>query len=317
MPCFPDEIIAHEVRRSVIAQRLKACYPQSMPTLRTLIERRAGAVLMGILNRTPDSFSDGGRYLDDAAAMARIEAMIAEGAGLVDVGAESTRPGSSPVSAVEQLDRIGDVVRAASARGVCVSVDTTLPEVAERALRDGAQVVNSVSLAAARELGALCAAHGASLVLMHSRGAMGEMKGFSAYPEDGYRDVVADVAREWSAAAAEAMRAGLPREDLLLDPGLGFFKSQAHSLELLARLDELCRLGFSVLVGASRKSFLDRAAPPGERLGGSLSAALAAVERGAAVLRVHDVAATRQALALSAAVRAAARRPSTEVAARA
>lgn len=288
-----------------------------MPTLRTLIERRVGAVLMGILNRTPDSFSDGGRYLDDDAALARVEAMVAEGAAVVDVGAESTRPGSQPISADEQIARIGSVVRAAAARGVVVSIDTTSPEVAERALRDGAQVVNSVSLAAAFELGGLAAAHGAALVLMHSRGPMVDMAGFSAYPEDGYRDVVADVAREWSLAAAEAVRAGLPREDLVLDPGLGFFKSAAHSLELLSRLDELCRLGHPVLVGASRKSFVDRAAPPGERLGGSLAAAIAAAERGAAVVRVHDVGATRQALALAGAVRAAGRRPRMEVAARA
>jgi dihydropteroate synthase len=288
-----------------------------MPTLRTLIERRVGAVLMGILNRTPDSFSDGGSYLDDGAALARVEAMVAEGAAIVDVGAESTRPGSQPIAADEQIARIGSVVRTAAARGVCVSIDTTSAEVAERALGDGAQVVNSVSLAAASELGRLCAAHGASLVLMHSRGAMSDMAGFSAYPEDGYRDVVVDVAREWSRAAAEAMRAGLPREDLVLDPGLGFFKSAAHSLELVARLDELCRLGHPVLVGASRKSFVDRAAPPGERLGGSLAAAIACVERGAAVVRVHDVAATRQALALAAAVRTAGRHRRRQEAARA
>jgi dihydropteroate synthase len=283
-----------------------------MTPLRTLLDRRESAVLMGILNRTPDSFSDGGRFVDDGAAAAQIDAMIREGAAIIDIGAESTRPGAAPIDAAEQLARLGGVVRAASRRGVLVSIDTTAPAVAERALRDGARVVNSVSLEPAVELGALAAAHGAALVLMHSRGAMTEMAGFSVCADEAYGDVVADVAREWSAAAERAMHAGLPREDLVLDPGLGFFKNARHSLELCARLDELAALGFPVLVGPSRKSFVARAAgvdppaPPDHRLGGSLAAAIACVERGAAIVRVHDVAETRQALAVAAALRAAA-----------
>jgi dihydropteroate synthase len=279
-----------------------------MTPLRTLLDRRARAVLMGVLNRTPDSFSDGGRYVDDGAAAAHVDAMVREGAEIVDVGAESTRPGAAPVGAAEQIARLGDVVRLAAARAL-VSIDTTLPEVAERALLDGASVVNSVSLEPAAELGALAKAHGAALVLMHSRGDMAAMPGFSAYPEDGYDDVVAEVAREWSAAAERALGSGLPRSDLLLDPGLGYFKSARHSLELCARLDELVALGFPVLVGASRKSFVTRAAgddppaPPARRLGGSLAAAIACVERGAKVVRTHDVAETRQALSMAAAVR--------------
>ena len=281
-----------------------------MTPLRTLLDRRESAVLMGILNRTPDSFSDGGRFVDDEAARVQIEAMIHQGAAIIDVGAESTRPGAAAIDATEQLARLGGVVRAAAERGVLVSIDTTLPAVAERALRDGARVVNSVSLEPAAELGALAAAHGASLVLMHSRGAMAAMPGFSAYADEAYGDVVADVAREWSSAAERAIRAGLPREDLVLDPGLGFFKNARHSLELCARLDELVALGFPVLVGPSRKSFVARAAgedppsPPEQRLGGSLAAAIACVERGAAIVRVHDVAETRQALAVAAALRA-------------
>jgi len=265
---------------------------------------------MGILNRTPDSFSDGGRFVDDGAAADRVAAMTAQGAAIIDVGAESTRPGAQPVSAAEQIARIGGVVRIAAARGALVSIDTTLAAVAERALGDGARIVNSVSLEPAAELGALAAAHGAALVLMHSRGAMTGMAGFSAYADDAYGDVVADVAREWSAAARRALDAGLPREDLILDPGLGFFKNARQSLELCARLDELAALGFPVLVGPSRKSFLSRVAgddppaPPDARLGGGLAAAIACVERGAAIVRTHDVAETRQALAVAAALRA-------------
>lgn len=283
-----------------------------MTPLRTLLERRESVILMGVVNRTPDSFSDGGEHLDERAALARVEAMIAEGASIIDVGAESTRPGSKPIGDAEQIARLGGVVRAAADRGAIVSIDTTSPVVAERALRDGATIVNSVSLDAAAELGELAGRSGASLVLMHSRGSMTEMAGFSAYPEDAYGDVIAEVAREWSAAAERAIRAGLPRADLVLDPGLGFFKSARHSLEIVARLDELVRLGFPVLVGASRKSFVARAAagvgpasPPAQRLGGSLAAALACADRGAAIVRVHDVAETRQALAVAAAVRRA------------
>jgi dihydropteroate synthase len=269
-----------------------------MTPLRALLDRRRSAVLMGILNRTPDSFSDGGRFVDDGAATAHIEAMIREGATIIDVGAESTRPGATPIDDAEQLARLGGAVRVAAERGALVSIDTTSPRVAERALRDGAQIVNSVSLEPAAELGALAASHGASVVLMHSRGAMAAMVDFSAYADDAYGDVVADVAREWSAAAERAIRAGLPREHLVLDPGLGFFKNVRHSLE-----------GFPVLVGPSRKSFVTRAAgdvppaPPDRRLGGSVAAAIACVERGASIVRTHDVAETRQALAVAAALR--------------
>jgi dihydropteroate synthase len=282
-----------------------------MTPVRALIQGRDSVLLMGVLNRTPDSFSDGGEFLEEEAALERVRAMIAEGAEIVDVGAESTRPGSTPVPASEQLTRIGGVVRAAAALGVIVSIDTTLPEVAERALDDGAAVVNSTSLDPAAELGELAARHGAALVLMHSRGPMAEMQGFSLYADDAYGDVVADVAREWHEAARRALARGLPREDLILDPGLGFAKNARHSIELCARLDELCALGFPVLVGPSRKSFVARAAaapgeplaPPGDRLGGTIAATLACAEKGAAIARVHDVGPVRQALRVAAAIR--------------
>ncbi|MFO0756436.1 MAG: dihydropteroate synthase [Byssovorax sp.] len=289
-----------------------------MTPLRARLEERKSALLMGILNRTPDSFSDGGRYLDDDDALARIDRMIAEGASVIDIGAESTRPGAAAVPAGEQKARLGDLVRKAAQRGALVSIDTTLPEVAEHALDQGATVVNSVDLAPAAELGALAARRGAALVLMHSRGPMSAMAGFSVYADDAYGDVVADVAREWSAAAAKAMAAGLPRESLILDPGLGFAKNARQSIALCARLDELCALGYPVLVGPSRKSFVARAAmegregplpPPEERLGGTIAATIACVERGARIVRAHDIAPAAQALAVAAALRTASVRP--------
>lgn len=263
---------------------------------------------MGVLNVTPDSFSDGGLFHDARAAERRITELRAEGAEIIDIGAESTRPGAAAVSAADQIARIGSAVSIAVAAGAIVSIDTTLPEVADRALADGATIVNSVSLDAAEDLGRLAAARGAALVLMHSRGPMSSMAGFSVYADDGYRDVVSDVGEELSAAAERALAAGLPRGELILDPGLGFAKNARQSLELCARLGELRALGFPLLVGPSRKSFIAhvasggsvRVAPPSERLGGTIAAVLACVARGAEIVRVHDVAAVRQALAIAA-----------------
>lgn len=263
---------------------------------------------MGVLNVTPDSFSDGGLFHDARAAERRITELRAEGAEIIDIGAESNRPGAAAVSAADQIARIGSAVSIAVAAGAIVSIDTTLPEVADRALADGATIVNSVSLDAAEDLGRLAAARGAALVLMHSRGPMSSMAGFSVYADDGYRDVVSDVGEELSAAAERALAAGLPRGELILDPGLGFAKNARQSLELCARLGELRALGFPLLVGPSRKSFIAhvasggsvRVAPPSERLGGTIAAVLACVARGAEIVRVHDVAAVRQALAIAA-----------------
>ena len=281
---------------------------------RAWLEERRGALIMGILNRTPDSFSDGGQFVSEEAARSRIAELVAEGADLIAVGAASTRPGSVAIPAPEQIARIGGAVREACARGAVVSIDTTSPEVAAWALGEGASIINSVSLERAAELGALAAAHDAALVLMHCRGSMSDMPGFSEYADDAYGDVVAEVAREWLAAAEHALGAGLPAGDLLLDPGLGFAKNGRQSLELVAHLDELCALGYPVLCGPSRKSFVAAAAgrrtaegrwpPPDQRLGASLAMALACVERGAAMVRVHDVGVTRQALDAAAAVRA-------------
>jgi dihydropteroate synthase len=282
-----------------------------MSALRALLDRSGARVLvMGVLNRTPDSFSDGGAFLDDEAAVRRAREMAAQGADILDVGAESTRPGAPVIADEEQIARLGRILEAAAADGGIVSIDTTSPRVAEHALRQGASIVNCVDPARAAELGALCAKHGAALVLMHCRGSMTAMLGFSTAADSSYTDVVADVARELDAAAARAMGAGLAREEIVLDPGLGVAKNARHSLTLVAHLGAIAALGFPLLVGPSRKSFLAHAAaaeereagragdlaPPAQRLGGTLAAVLACAARGARIARVHDVAEARQAL---------------------
>ncbi|HEY3822524.1 MAG TPA: dihydropteroate synthase [Polyangiaceae bacterium] len=256
---------------------------------------------MGVCNVTPDSFSDGGRYFGAEAARARVDELLAEGADLVDVGGESTRPGAAPVAAGEQLTRVLGVVQYAASRGACVTVDTTSAPVAAACLDAGACAVNDVSCLRDVELAKVAAASGAALVLMHSRGTQEAMRGFSKYPDDAYGDVVADVCREWTAAADRAREAGVT--ELVMDPGLGFAKNARQSMELLRRTNELVdTLAVPVAIGASRKSFLtlvDPGAPPGERLGASLAAAIDAMRKGAAILRVHDVRATAQALDLT------------------
>jgi len=263
-----------------------------------------GAALMGVCNVTPDSFSDGGRYLGVDAAIARVEELLREGADVVDVGGESTRPGAKPVPPGEQLARVLEVVRAAAARGACVSIDTASDEVAAACLDAGACVVNDVSCLRDERLARVAAGSGAALVLMHSRGTQEAMGGYSQYPDHAYGDVVADVLREWEAAAARALACGLPRQALVMDPGLGFAKNARHSLDLLARTRELVSaLDVPVAIGASRKSFLavvDRDAPPAERTGASVMAAVHAARAGATLLRVHDVRATAQAIDLAA-----------------
>jgi dihydropteroate synthase len=264
---------------------------------------RRGVALMGVCNVTPDSFSDGGRFFSRQDAVARVQALIDEGADYVDVGGESTRPGATPVSAREQLERTRDVVAYAAEAGACVTIDTADPDVATACLDAGASAVNDVSCLRDERLASACAAHGAALILMHSREPMSEMRGFSAYPDDAYGDVVMDVLAEWEAAAARAVARGLPREALVMDPGLGFSKNARHSMTLLSATGVIAAAlrGVPLLLGASRKSFLtlaDPGAPPGERIGASIAAALVGARAGAGILRVHDVRATRQAIDL-------------------
>jgi dihydropteroate synthase len=260
--------------------------------------RERGAALMGVLNVTPDSFFDGGRYANPESARAQVDRLLADGAHILDIGAESSRPGAEPVPPAEQIDRIDAALRHAVERGAVVSIDTTSPEVAERALALGAQMVNDVSCLADPELASVTARARATLVLMHSRGPMSAQRGYSQYPDAGYADVTREVLAEWRTGRDRAVAAGLQPEDVWLDPGLGFAKNARQSFELLSRLEELGREGVPVLVGPSRKSFIAAVdgAPPEERLGGTIAACLLAAERGARVLRVHDVSAVRQAL---------------------
>lgn len=263
---------------------------------------------MGVLNCTPDSFSDGGQFLDERSALRHAERLLTEGAELLDLGAESTRPGAPRVSAEEQLARLGGLIRTLVGWGAAISIDTTLPAVAARALDDGACLVNSVELGPAFVLAGLAHRHDAALCLMHSRGEMTSMPGFSRAGAAGSYgdDVVATVIAEWSVARDEALRAGLAREDVLLDPGLGFHKSAEQSFALSCRCEELTRLGHPVLVGPSRKSYLAAVtalpgaalAPADRRLGGTIAACLSLAQKGVAVLRVHDVAEVGQALRL-------------------
>lgn len=271
-----------------------------MGHLRDKIRARRVPLLMGVLNCTPDSFSDGGRFLDEPTALHHARKLVEDGADIVDIGAESTRPGAPAVSAAEQIARVGQLISILVAEGIACSIDTTLPEVAEHALKQGAAMVNSVDLRPAKELAGLARSFGAELCLMHSRGSMTHMAGFSSTSVDAYSDVVEEVWREWLEARDQAVNAGLDPELLYLDPGLGFHKNAAHSLSLCVRLAELAKRGHPLLVGPSRKSFLVagfRPCEPAERLGATVAACLLLADNGASVLRVHDVAQVAQALA--------------------
>jgi|SRR6187399_12909 len=261
---------------------------------------------MGILNVTPDSFFDGGHYAGVRLSCARVDALLEEGADLIDIGGESTRPGAPSVPPALQLERIEPAVKHALERGAIVSVDTAAPEVAEHVLRLGAQIINDVSCLADPALAKVAAAHQAILILMHARGSMTDMGGFSKYPDHGYRDVVEEVRREWREARDRALAAGVARDKIWFDPGLGFNKNARHSLTLLGRLNEFQSEGVPIVLGASRKSFIAEVdgASPGDRLGGSIAACILATKLGASVLRVHDVRATRQALLLTSAAEA-------------
>ena len=262
-----------------------------------------GVAIMGICNVTPDSFSDGGNFFSPDAARARVDELVAEGADLIDIGGESTRPGAPPVPPSEQIARILDVVAYAASGGACVSVDTASADVAAACLAQGASVVNDVSCLRDHALAGVVAGARAALILMHSRGTALEMVRFSEYPTGGYTDVVKETCAEWEAAARRARSLGVADEAMAMDPGLGFAKNALQSAELVARLREIVEtVRVPVVVGASRKSFLtlvDPGAAPGQRSGASIAAALLAVRAGAAILRVHDVRATRQAVDLT------------------
>ncbi len=290
----------------MLARRRTSCYRILVGLVSTRIQelrRERGTLLMGVLNVTPDSFFDGGRYDRVAAAASRIDQLVEDGADLIDIGAESTRPGAPAVSAAEQIARLEPALRYAVRSGLLVSVDTASPAVARHALGLGAQLINDVSCLADAELARACAEHAAPLILMHARGPAASMTGFSQYPEDGYDDLVEDVRREWRSARDRAVAAGLGECDVYFDPGLGFAKNARQSYVLLAELARFASEGL-IVVGPSRKSFIAAAdgAPPDQRLGGSVAACLLAAARGAAIVRVHDVHDVRQALRVAALV---------------
>jgi len=250
-------------------------------------------LIMGIVNVTPDSFSDGGSYLSAPAALAHAERLIAEGADLLDIGGESTRPGAADVSETEELDRVLPLVEALRDSGVTISVDTSKPGVMRAALAAGAAVINDVR--AFRAQGALEAVRGSDcgLVLMHMLGSPRTMQS-----EPQYANVVADVAAFLRGRVADLANAGVDLCRTAIDPGFGFGKSVEHNFALLRRLPALQAIGRPVLVGLSRKSMLGAVTgrTVNERVAASVAAAVLAVERGARIVRVHDVAATRDAL---------------------
>lgn len=255
--------------------------------------------LMGVVNVTPDSFSDGGLYLDPDAAIAHGEELVRDGAEILDVGGESTRPGAAAVSAEEELARIEPVI-AALAEKATVSIDTSKAVVAEAALKGGAQIVNDVTaLRAAPEIAGLCVDWDAVLILMHMRGDPRTMQ------EDPiYDDVVSDVKAFLAERLEFAVSAGLDEERVWLDPGIGFGKTLDHNLELLRRLGELRELGRPLVVGTSRKSFIGKVdgSAVEDRLGGTIASSVLAVAEGADVLRVHDVVEVGQAMRVAQAV---------------
>jgi dihydropteroate synthase len=260
--------------------------------------------IMGIVNVTPDSFSDGGRFLDAGQAIAHARRLIAEGADILDIGGESTRPHAQPVSVDEELSRVMPVIEALAGEAV-VSIDTMKPAVARAAMAAGAVIWNDVTALGHTANSAQTAADlGCDVVLMHVLGGPATMQ-----DDPRYDDVVGEVEAFLLDRAAKAQAAGVARTKIWLDPGIGFGKTPAHNLALIANLARLAVHGYPIVLGASRKRFITALDPealtPEARLGGSIAVALAGARAGVAVVRVHDVAATRQALAIDAAIRQA------------
>lgn len=257
--------------------------------------------IMGILNVTPDSFSDGGRFRSLEPALVRARAMVSDGADLIDVGGESTRPGAPAVSAAEEADRVLPVLeRLIGSVDVALSVDTRKAEIAREALSLGVDVVNDVSALAGEGMTSFVAASTAGVVLMHMRGTPETMQSLAHYG-----DVVEDVADELAAAVAAAVSGGISPDRIAVDPGIGFAKTAEHNLEILARLGRIAQLGHPVLVGPSRKAFIGAIAggvPPQERDAGTAAACVMAGLRGARIFRVHDVRGVRQALDVAEAI---------------
>jgi dihydropteroate synthase len=284
--------LAHPAARSDSAER-----QSPDPLVRLLALRRP--IVMGVLNVTPDSFSDGGRFLDPTTAIDQARRMVAAGADILDIGAESTRPygGAVAVPIEEEMRRLEPVLPAVAALGIPVSIDTIKAKVAAWALASGAGIVNDVwGLQRDGDLARVVAEHAVPVIIMHNREAA-----------DPSIDIMADIAAFFARSLDIAARAGISRHKIVLDPGIGFGKTPEQSLIAIARLSELKSFDLPLLLGASRKRFIDKIspAPPDQRLGGSIAAHLLGVEGGAAIIRVHDVAETVQALRVNAAIRSA------------
>jgi dihydropteroate synthase len=261
-------------------------------------------LIVGILNVTPDSFSDGGRYLSVAAAVERADQLQREGARLLDIGGESTRPGAVAVAADEEISRVVPIIEAVRRRvEIPISVDTRKAEVARAALEAGAQVVNDVSGLRDPGMAAVVAEAGAGLVLMHMRGTPETMQ-----VAPSYSDVVGEVVVELARSVELARAAGVATHRIAVDPGIGFGKTAEHNLLLIRRLDVLGGLGYPVMLGVSRKAFIGAlvgGAPPEERALGTAAACVVGLMNGARIFRVHDVRVAREALSVAEAIRAA------------
>ena len=265
----------------------------------TRLVAKGRPLVMGVLNVTPDSFSDGGRFLEPTAALMQARRLVDEGADIIDVGAESTRPygGAVPVSVDEERNRLAAVLPAIVALGIPVSIDTMKAQLAAWALETGAAIVNDVwGLQRDPDMAGVVADHGAPVIITHNRDKA-----------DSAIDIIAAVTDFFSRSLEIAWQAGITREQIVLDPGIGFGKTPEQSLACIARLDAWRGFNLPLLVGASRKRFISSImrAEPSERLGGSLAAHLIAAENGAAIIRAHDVGPTVQALAVAAAIRRA------------
>ncbi len=252
-------------------------------------------LIMGVLNVTPDSFSDGGKFLKLSDAVSQAVQMTADGADIIDIGGESTKPGAEPVSAKEELRRVLPVIRKLVKKvNVPISIDTYKAEVAEAALSEGASIVNDISgFRFDRKIAKTAARHRAGAVLMHILGTPRDMQSKPAY-----RNIIKEISDYLKESAGIALRAGVRKESILLDPGIGFGKTIAHNLMLIKKLGEFRKPGYPVLVGPSRKSFIGKILnlPAGERLEGTLAAVSACVLNGASVVRVHDVKETARAV---------------------
>jgi dihydropteroate synthase len=272
-----------------------AAPPVDHPALRALLSRPHPAV-MGVLNVTPDSFSDGGRFVAPERALAQARCMIAEGADIIDIGAESTRPygGAEPVSVDEELKRLRPILAEVVAFGIPVSIDSMKSAVVGWALDAGAVIANDVwGLQRDPEMAPLLAARHCPVIIMHNRDRA-----------DAGIDIMQDIAAFFARSLEIAANAGILRENIVLDPGIGFGKTAEQSITALARLSELDAFGLPLLVGASRKSFINAVTPsePNQRLGGSIAAHLIAARAGAKIIRTHDVSETVQALRVAAAI---------------